>query len=182
MKLNQSGRTMLEMLGVLAIIGVISLGGLNVINRAQHEQKVTTLVSDTSQAAMRAKKLACQYDDGYSSYSQFIYRSNAYPNGWTYTSSTKTFTGVLGVTYSFSGNAEEFTMTIGGLDEEMCMKMAAVNWGNIQSSGLLSIKINDGTEISSGSDAYPVGVDVAAEWCSNTEHKNEVLLTYRGCR
>lgn len=182
MKLNQSGRTMLEMLGVLAIIGVISIGGLNVINRAQHEQKVTTLVTDTSQAAQLAKKLACQFDDGYSSYSQFLFRSNAYPNGWSYTSSTGEFTGVLGVTYSFSGNAEEFTMTIGGLDEEMCMKMAAVNWGNIQSSGLVSIQINDSTEVSSSGDSYPVGVDVAAEGCSNTQGKNEVSLTYRGCR
>ena len=43
---NQSGRSMIEMLGVLAIIGVLSLGGVAVFNAAMNRQTANNLTYD----------------------------------------------------------------------------------------------------------------------------------------
>jgi len=182
MKKNECGRTMVEMLGVLSIIGVISVGGFNILIRTQHEQKTATLISDIAQAAQLAKKLSCQFDDGYKSYSQFLYRSNAYPNSWTYSVKSGEFTGILDSTYTFAGNAEKFSMAVSNLDEEICIKIATTNWGNIQSSGLTEIQVNSGDKISSGTDSYPVGLDIAATQCGSDKKKNKITLTYTGCK
>ena len=45
-KHNQSGRSMVEMLGVLAIIGVLSVGGIAGYKQAMIQHKVNKLVND----------------------------------------------------------------------------------------------------------------------------------------
>lgn len=45
MKNNQFGRSMLEMLGVLAIIGVLSVGGIAGYSKAMEKFKVNKLIS-----------------------------------------------------------------------------------------------------------------------------------------
>lgn len=189
---NENGRTMLEMLGVLSIIGIISISGLNIIAKTQHEQKVTTLISDISQVANQARKLSCQYDDGYGdgsaegNYSVFLYYSKAYPRDWTYTKSGSAgyFTGVMDTKYVFTGNDEKFTMDISSLDEEICMKLATFNWGSAQSSGLLEISINGNTAISTSGTDYPLGLDKASDGNTgcNKEKGNYVKFVYKGCK
>lgn len=46
MKNNQFGRSMLEMLGVLAIIGVLSVGGIAGYSKAMEKFKVNKLISE----------------------------------------------------------------------------------------------------------------------------------------
>lgn len=49
MKVNQKGRNMVEMLGVLAIIGVLSVGALAGFNKAMEKYKKNQFFSDLSQ-------------------------------------------------------------------------------------------------------------------------------------
>ena len=46
MKKNENGRSMVEMLGVLAIIGVLSAGALAGYNKAMQKHKINQLISD----------------------------------------------------------------------------------------------------------------------------------------
>jgi len=48
MKKIQSGRSMIEMLGVLAIIGVLSIGGLAGYTMAMNRHRANTLLNDAS--------------------------------------------------------------------------------------------------------------------------------------
>lgn len=48
MKQNQYGRSMIEMLGVLAIIGVLSVGGIAGYSKAMEKFKVNKLVEEYS--------------------------------------------------------------------------------------------------------------------------------------
>ena len=57
MKKLQSGRSMIEMLGVLAIIGVLSIGGLAAYNTAMERQRVNDLIYDASLCLAEAATL-----------------------------------------------------------------------------------------------------------------------------
>ena len=48
MKILQKGRSMIEMLGVLAIIGVLSIGGLTLYRRAIDTHKANSIFDDVN--------------------------------------------------------------------------------------------------------------------------------------
>ena len=55
MKKLQSGRSMIEMLGVLAIIGVLSIGGLAAYNTAMSRNKANDILAYAAQCAVIAE-------------------------------------------------------------------------------------------------------------------------------
>ena len=55
MKKIESGRSMIEMLGVLAIIGVLSIGGLAAYSAAMDRHKANEVMSYASLCAVEAK-------------------------------------------------------------------------------------------------------------------------------
>lgn len=56
-KLNQFGRSMIEMLGVLAIVGVLSVGGLAGYNTAMRKVRLNQFISDMEIAAFHVKSV-----------------------------------------------------------------------------------------------------------------------------
>jgi type II secretory pathway pseudopilin PulG len=54
---HQSGRSMIEMLGVLAIIGVLSVGGLAGYNMAMRKVRLNQFVSDLQLAVFQVKSI-----------------------------------------------------------------------------------------------------------------------------
>lgn len=189
LKNNESGRSMMEMLGVLTIVGVLSIGGLNVINRMQNERTSTQMLADLSDLARRAKKMACQYDSGYSSYTFYLYKSNMYPDGWTYNSEKKKFLGLQGSLYSVQGEinedseiVERFEITAENLSDEQCSKLATFNWGGKNTSGIESVMVNNATDAVAvvGTDSYPMTLSVAATKCDQG-NANKIMLKYLGC-
>ena len=54
---SQSGRSMIEMLGVLAIIGVLSVGGLDMVSKARRNNQMNSLVSGISKLVNTFRKL-----------------------------------------------------------------------------------------------------------------------------
>ena len=194
-KISETGRSMIEMLGVLSIIGVLSVGGLHVINSAREKQRQTQAVSDIADFARRIKKLACQYDDGYSSYNTFAYKSNAYPTNWTYSTSAKKFidsnnlkyTLVDGVGVSGGKLMEPFAIIVEGLPQKLCTILAGNNWGNRHSSGFLglSIKTTPGKassyDVTPDSAVYPLPLSQAVQKCKSKTN-NYLVLSYSGCR
>ena len=55
MKKIESGRSMIEMLGVLAIIGVLSIGGLAAYSAAMDRHQANELLNDASTCLILAK-------------------------------------------------------------------------------------------------------------------------------
>ena len=58
MKNNETGRSMVEMLGVLAIIGVLSVGGIAGYTMAMNKYKANEILNTASQAVILAKAYA----------------------------------------------------------------------------------------------------------------------------
>ena len=83
---NPLGRSMIEMLGVLAIIGVLSVGGIAGYSKAMEKWKVNKLIGEYTEFMFNAIEHA---DDirkvpNGSGYADIMQSLNAIPTSWTY--------------------------------------------------------------------------------------------------
>ena len=59
----ESGRSMIEMLGVLAIMGVLTVGAIGLISTAMRTQKRNTVNEEVLQMVTGVRQLLGEYDD-----------------------------------------------------------------------------------------------------------------------
>ena len=59
----ENGRSMLEMLGVLAVIGVITIGGFGMINKMNDQRKANQIMDYAGDLANKARVLVRDYDN-----------------------------------------------------------------------------------------------------------------------
>ena len=183
-KINELGRSMIEMLGVLSVVGVISVGGIKVISGAIQSQQYTQAITDAAQLADDGRRLVCDYrdDTGYSggatpvSYGIFLYKSDKYPHNLTYDTTNNVYTGEMDMTYAVStvNTNGAFKITISGIPQELCIRMASNDWGSRNSSGFSGIKINSST-----TSTTVLSIADATAACS--PNSNSIELSYRGC-
>lgn len=210
MKISENGRTMIEMLGVLAIVAVVTVGGLGVVSKAIRAQKKGQVIAEATNLAAVTKKLACQYSDSYGAddenthdeaYGQFLYKSEAYPKGLTYDTSGKYYTGSLDVKYYLgaykykSKGKRYFYIKVSGLDDDVCMDVATNDWGRYETTGIVGVAVgNDANDFTSfmSSDS---GTNTAAVRSNSSTYpmpaataanncaddNNTVQLWYAGC-
>ena len=60
---QESGRSMIEMLGVLAIMGVITVGAIGMISTAMRTQKLTAVNDEVVQMVTMVRTIHGEYDD-----------------------------------------------------------------------------------------------------------------------
>ena len=60
---QESGRSMIEMLGVLAIMGVITVGAIEMIQLAMNTQKRNTVNEEVLQIVTQVRNIHGEYDD-----------------------------------------------------------------------------------------------------------------------
>lgn len=117
---QESGRSMIEMLGVLAIMGVITVGAIAMISTAMRTQKHNTTNDDVTQMVLGVRQLLGEYDDFSSIDGSTIFgaigMSNKNPYGGTYT-----------VTVDPS-NTRQFVVGIEGLAQSDCEYLATKAW------------------------------------------------------
>ena len=111
-KLNQeSGRSMVEMLGVLAIIGVLSIGGIAGYTMAMNRYKANELLN----AASMANILAQSYNGGEGISSETTYD--------TLMGGTNTIVGVAGSSIKATSAG---TVTVATGDPDICSAMTNI--------------------------------------------------------
>jgi Tfp pilus assembly protein PilE len=176
--INESGRSMVEMLGVLAIIGVLSVGGIAGYSKAMNKYKINKTTDQLSMLVANIRTL-------YSSQGNYKGLTNAtavqygvvpgdmytatVQNGTQekYTAGTmkNAFNGAVTIIASpargtqASGTGadavagtnsgdEAFIIEYAGLSNEACITIATGDWGSGQASGLLGIAAGAGTATS----------------------------------
>ena len=171
----EKGRSMVEMLGVLAIIGVLSVGGLNVFNRMQYEQRTNQIINDLTETITKIQKIGRQYDDGYNNVGLFAYKNKAYSGNWEFSSSSgsKTiFTSKTGAEYTFDGTAISlYTISVSNIDDTICIKLATTKFNHVQYVSVNASRI--------GSYKEEVTLTKAADAC-NKGVNNKVNLSVKG--
>jgi len=170
MKNNQIGRSMIEMLGVLSIIGVLSVGGFSMVKKMQNSYDTNKIIEEISNFTQRAKILLREYESG--DMNTFLANAKAYPDGVSVSGSS--FVGTSDVTYTFSAGTGTtlFEFKIGALPEEVCMQVATADWGTVASSGFKGIKVGTGSLSTT-----PLSLSTAAGVCDGAN--NSISMYYR---
>ena len=152
---NENGRSMVEMLGVLAIIGVLSVGGIAGYSKAMNKYKINKTTDQVSMLVANIRTLFSSqgnYED--------LDNANAIKFGVVPEDMIKTGSNNAQIlSNAFGGevtieaaparsnvtDAEDaFVITYEGLSAEACVTIATGDWGSGQASGLIGIAAGSG--------------------------------------
>ena len=134
------GQSMIEMLGVLAIIGVLIVGGIQGYSKAMETYKINKLKQAITEIVTNTRTLYAQQNP-----------QNKY-QGLNY--STAKNAGILTVDLhnsdiypSLSGNYynsyKTFLIELSWISEKECVALATADWGTTSSTGFYSLAISD---------------------------------------
>ncbi len=181
---EESGRSMVEMLGVLAIVGVLSVGGIAGYSQAMSKFKVTKAMDQVQTIITNIRTLYASQRI-YTSLSAAQALSMGILTEESYDSTSKKGLNPFGgnIYFGVADSGRTFSVTYTGLTGEACVKMATADWGADQSSGLRGMGVgtkltNDAIAVTHGwenatEDAYkkdkhlPVTVADAADLCGD---------------
>ena len=150
--INENGRSMVEMLGVLAIIGVLSVGGIAGYSKAMNKYKINKTTDQVSMLVANIRTLfSSQGDYAGLSNGQAI-KFGVVPNDMYTASSNNTYASNYDINNAFNGDVfiasadargaddnEAFIVSYNGLTAEACVTIATGDWGSGQGSGLIAI-------------------------------------------
>ena len=153
---------MVEMLGVLAIVGVLSVGGIAGYSQAMSKFKVTKAMDQVQTIITNIRTLYASQR----TYSE-LKAKEAQAMGILTEESISGSDGLNpfgGKIYFGTANSgRTFTITYTGLTGEACVKMATADWGADQSSGLRGMGVGTEDKVSKGQ------VPVTHTWASSTD-------------
>ncbi len=155
---EQHGRSMVEMLGVLAIIGVLSVGGIAGYSKAMTKFKVSKSMDQISMLVANIRTLYSGQLDYEGLTTQVAAQLGAVPSEMVKNMSEGTLVNPFGggVTISANENGavsknDSFIVSYSGIGREVCVALVTPDWGSGSSSGLVSITIaNTESEVEEG--------------------------------
>ena len=119
---TQGGRSMIEMLGVLAIVGVLSAGGIAGYSMAMQSHKTNQLIEKINLIAMQARKM---YKGNYASVSI----QNLIDAG-RITDTSNPFGGNLLLQTSGWGSTMFHIKADGNIPADACIEVLTADWGS----------------------------------------------------
>lgn len=150
MKYNENGRSMVEMLGVLAIIGVLSVGGIAGYSKAMNKYKINKTTDQVSMLVANIRTLFSSQGNYAGLDNKQAIKFGVVPNDM-YTAASanasvedikNAFGGDVFIAASggrATGDNEAFVVVYSGLSSEACVTIATGDWGSGQASGLIAI-------------------------------------------
>lgn len=188
---EQSGRSMVEMLGVLAIIGVLSVGGISGYSKAMAKFKLTKAQDQLTMLLMniRTAYATSPSYSGLSAANAVAY--NLAPSDMvTGSGNTATLHNAFGgsVVVSAGGTSNtNFAIVFNGLGKDTCASLASTDWGtdglvgiNIAASSVSSPSFtpsHDGSTTATDK-ALPVSMPQAYSECSGNTATNSITWVY----
>ena len=194
MKVNEQGRSMIEMLGVLAIIGVLSVGGIMGYSKAMTKYKTNKVIDQVSMIVTNIRTLYAQQNSYSGLINDTAVEMGVIPDEMYGTGSgddakyklRNAFNGSVFITEASSGLGSDdkaFMIAYTGLPKEACVNIATGDWGSGTSAGMIGMRIaGDGddfadAEITAGEDANNPNVGFAdyeeLQFQSGTGHEGE---------
>lgn len=166
-KNEQSGRSMVEMLGVLAIIGVLSIGGISGYSKAMAKYRVNKTLDQISMLVINIRTLfssSINYD-GLSPATAInlgIIPGDMQNGTGSGAKIINSYQGsvLLGNPGTTDDAKRRFYITYTGLNSEACISLATADWGSQSGSGLEAISVQADAE----TPAAPTAV------CSKTDN------------
>lgn len=150
MKINESGRSMIEMLGVLAIIGILSIGGIAGYSKAMGKHRVNKTIDQVTQIVSSTRSLFY----GHKTYAalddntaDLVNKAHLFPDELGDGTSTNPFGGSVTLKAADKKNQNDnkaFSITYTSVPEESCVDLSIQDWGKGPRSGLVKVKVKSG--------------------------------------
>ena len=147
--INENGRSMVEMLGVLAIIGVLSVGGIAGYSKAMNKYKINKTTDQISMLVANIRTLFSSQGDYTGLDNAAAIKFGVVPNEMyeadddTGSTMKNAFNGSVTIASAVARSGRDvqdaFIIEYNGLSEEACVTIATGDWGSGQSSGLIGI-------------------------------------------
>lgn len=153
MRNNEQGRSMIEMLGVLAIVGVLSVGGIAGYSKAMAKFKTNKAIDQINMISTNIRTLYSSQRnyDGLSV--SLAKKVNLIPAEMYDTVSDSTITNAFGGTVSLSvGEATDandkkaYIIDIDKIPSAACITIVTTDWGSDSDSGLIAMGANTGED------------------------------------
>ena len=159
-----SGRSMIEMLGVLAIVGVLSVGGIAGYSKAMMQFKINKTAEQISQIVTNLRTLYIQQKDFEGLNILNAISMGVVPDDLDINASRGEWDAIKNVfggsvyisahpATGFANYNNEFgaaNIDFFSIPTEACIALATMDWGSSASSGLLALTINDNGFSSAG--------------------------------
>ena len=140
-KTVQCGRSMIEMLGVLAIVGVLSVGGIAGYSKAMEKFKINKTIDQVSHLVANIRTLYSQQTTYEGLDENTAIEMGVIPAGLTSGTNDiiNPFNGQVRIMNTDSGDS--FMVNFTNLPKEACVTLATNDWGSESSSGLIAIGV-----------------------------------------
>ncbi len=157
--INENGRSMVEMLGVLAIIGVLSVGGIAGYSKAMNKYKINKTTDQVSMLVANIRTLFSSQGNYEGLDNGAAVRFGVVPEDMYEAGSSgglsmhNAFNGAVTIEASPArdGQADEaFIIEYAGLTSEACVTVATGDWGSGQGSGLIAITAGSAATATAG--------------------------------
>ena len=138
---NENGRSMVEMLGVLAIIGVLSVGGIAGYSKAMNKFKISKTTDQISMLVANIRTMFSAQGDYVGLSNEAAVNFGVVPEEMgTSATLTNPFKGSVIISESdYKGTGDSFVVVYNGLAKDACVSVATGDWGASQSSGLIAV-------------------------------------------
>ena len=192
---------MVEMLGVLAIIGVLSVGGIAGYTKAMMQYKINKSTEQITYIVGNIRTLFGVQKKYIGVNETTIWKkAHLFPDEMWNTAGTDVenpFGGdvLLGSADRKNGADRAFWLRYTGLPEEACMALSTYDWGSSSSSGLISISVTAGCGMSESDNdtdgcqtndfvfcaarkEIPISADKAAARCDCQDSDCDITLKF----
>ena len=159
MRVNEQGRSMIEMLGVLAIVGVLSVGGIAGYSKAMAKFKANKVIDQVTMISTNIRTLYASQRTYNGLNNILAKKTNAVPAEMYEKQSdsmiSNGFGGSVYITTGYHLGKEDnaYVITFDSIPQAACVTMATTDWGGDAGSGFAYMAINgakDNTDTASG--------------------------------
>ena len=140
----QCGRSMIEMLGVLAIVGVLSVGGIAGYSKAMEKFKINKTIEQVAQIATNIRTLYAQQKSFSGLNNTTAIQMGVVPDEMSTSGGTESYEQYYGqdITTVFilgGWNDETFAIELRNITKNACVSLATADWGATDLSGIVGL-------------------------------------------
>ena len=192
---EESGRSMVEMLGVLAIVGVLSIGGIAGYSKAMAKYKLNKTLDQVSMIITNVRTtFGNQYsyaglDNSTAEKYDIVGNDLSHGTSGTSVALTNAFSGTVTIQalsdstgtacateVSDTTYCPYFKISYTKIPDQACTEIAMSDWGGSAASGLVSIAIGETTYSWTGDNKLPISLVTADSKC--TGDNNTITWIY----
>ena len=165
MRVNEQGRSMIEMLGVLAIVGVLSVGGIAGYSKAMNKFKTNKVIDQINMISTNIRTLYSSQRNYNGLNNNIAITTGIIPAEMYASISGSTITNAFGGRVKIGpsatvGDSEgAYTIATDGIPASSCISILTTDWGGDSGSGVVAIYAHP----EDGEDGYENAYSMLAE-------------------